>query len=62
MGRPKNFNYRRYQLVVPVTPELRLELEEVAANEDRTLASLTRHVMQSWLRDRQRQPQESAAA
>jgi hypothetical protein len=60
MRRP-NFDYRLRQLVVPLTPELRLELERVAATEDRTLASLTRRIMQSWLRDRQK-PQCEAAA
>jgi hypothetical protein len=51
MSRPGERHYPE-QIVLRVSPELRLALERAAQDEDRTLASLTRRLLERAVAER----------
>ena len=52
---------RREQITVPLNAELRAFVERRAAQEDRTVASLVRHILAETARLAQAQQQQDAA-
>lgn len=58
----RKIDYREEQLVLRVEPQLRRAMEHEAFDQNRTLSGMAKHILASWLRDRElRSPQESAA-